>query len=463
MVGDPIFWAAALVRELALFAAAGFLIGGIDDLIVDLIWLGSSGWRSLLVYRRRPRATAATLPVPREAGRLVVFVPAWSEEEVIGQTIGAALERLRHPDWRLYVGCYPNDPATIAAATGAAGADPHVRLVVGERPGPTNKADCLNTLWRALLADEARDGAPVKAVILHDAEDAVHADELRLYDSLIERFDMVQIPVHAEVMRGRGLWAALVSGHYCGEFAEAHAKQVVVREAVGAAVPSAGVGTAIRRAMLARIVEQPSGPFDGDSVTEDYELGLKIGAVGGRGAFVRLLAADGQGMVAVHACFPHHFVASARQKARWTAGIALAGWDRLGWRGGLTERWMRMRDRRAPLAAFLLAAAYVALVGWALVGVAALLTGRPVTIRLPAWLIVANLVLLGWRFAMRAWLVGRSHGVAMAMLTPLHMLIGNLVAMAAAVRALWLYVELLRHGRLRWDKTEHVLPIDPTA
>ena len=45
-------------------------------------------------------------------------------------------------------------------------------------------------------------------------------------------------------------------------------------------------------------------------------------------------------------------------------GIALAGWDRLGWSGGLAERWMRLRDRRALLAALVLAAAYVALVGW---------------------------------------------------------------------------------------------------
>jgi adsorption protein B len=463
MAADPIQCVAALVRELAIFAAAGFLAGGIDDLVVDLVWLARSAWRSLVVYPRYPRASAATLSPPTQAGRLVIFLPAWAESAVIGHTVRLALDRLRHPDWRLYVGCYPNDGATVAAVEAAAGQDRHVRIVVGDRPGPTNKADCLNTMWRALLADEAREGVQAKAIILHDAEDLVHPDELRVYDSLIERFDMVQLPVHAEVMRGRGLWAALVSDHYCGEFAEAHAKQVVVREAVGAAVPSAGVGTAISRGMLDAIVEHADGPFDGDSVTEDYELGLKIGAAGGRGAFVRLAATDGRGLVAVHACFPHHFTASCRQKARWTAGIALAGWDRLGWRGGLAERWMRLRDRCAPLAALVLAAAYAALLGWVVLAVGAWLTGEAAPIRLPRGFTLTNLELLGWRVVMRSWIVGRSHGIGMALLAPVHMLIGNFVSMASGARAVGLYIELLRLGRLRWDKTEHVLSLDPVA
>ena len=45
-------------------------------------------------------------------------------------------------------------------------------------------------------------------------------------------------------------------------------------------------------------------------------------------------------------------------------GIALAGWDRLGWSGGLAERWMRLRDRQSLLAAILLCAGYLALLLW---------------------------------------------------------------------------------------------------
>ncbi|PXA84340.1 glycosyl transferase family protein [Nostoc sp. 3335mG] len=455
---DPILALENCARELALFAAAGFLIGGLDDLLIDLIWIARSLWRRIAIYSRYDRATAANLAPPAQPGRLAIFVAAWQEAAVIGAMVETALARLRHPDWRLYIGCYPNDPDTAAAIERAAKGDPHVRIVVGDRPGPTTKAGCLNWIWHAMLADEAASGVTVKAVVLHDAEDIVHADELTVYDALIERFALVQIPVHALPVRGYGLWAELVSGHYCGEFAEAHGKQVVVREAVGAAVPSAGVGCAVDRSVLATITGGRDGPFDPDSLTEDYELGLRIGAMGERGAFVRLPAADGKGVVAVHACFPHEFWASVKQKSRWVTGISLAGWDRLGWRGGLAERWMRLRDRRALLAALVLAAAYAAMPMWGLAWGITAIANRPMDVTIPSLLVTANLSLLAWRVVMRAAITGRAYGWKMAALTPVHMLIGNAVAMAAAWRALILYAGLVHHGRLRWDKTAHVFP-----
>ncbi len=277
---DPVLLVGIVVRELAVFAAIGFLLGGLDDLVIDLIWIGRTTWRSATIYTHHPRADAATLAPPASPGRLAIFVAAWQEDAVIGGMVANALACLRHPDWRLYVGCYPNDPATIAAIERTAAGDSHVRIVVGNAPGPTTKAGCLNWIWQAMVADERTDGMPVKAVVLHDAEDIVHADELTLYDALIERFALVQIPVHPLIVPGVGLSGALISGHYCGEFSEAHGKQVVVREAVGAAVPSAGVGCAIARDVLGTIAGASDGPFDPESLTEDYELGLRIGAAG---------------------------------------------------------------------------------------------------------------------------------------------------------------------------------------
>jgi adsorption protein B len=71
---------------------------------------------------------------------------------------------------------------------------------------------------------------------------------------------------------------------------------------------------------------------------------------------------DGSGeLVATREYFPDSFDAAVKQKARWMVGIAFAGWDRMGWQGGVTERWMRVRDRRAAIAAFVLLAAYLSL------------------------------------------------------------------------------------------------------
>lgn len=139
-----------VVHEAMLLAACGFLLLGASDLAVDLIWLGRAGARRC---RRFVRASAATLAPPACPGLLAVFIPAWDESVVIGDMLSATLARFGEADYRLYVGCYPNDPATIAAVEAIG--HPRLRLVVGPRPGPTTKADCLNQLWAALLADEA--------------------------------------------------------------------------------------------------------------------------------------------------------------------------------------------------------------------------------------------------------------------------------------------------------------------
>lgn len=73
---DPILALESCARELALFAAAGFLIDGTDDCVVDLIWLSRSFLRRMFVYSRHPRATAASLTPPAEPGRLAIFVAA---------------------------------------------------------------------------------------------------------------------------------------------------------------------------------------------------------------------------------------------------------------------------------------------------------------------------------------------------------------------------------------------------
>ena len=248
--------------------------------------------------------------------------------------------------------------------------------------------------------------------MLHDAEDVVHPLELKIFDRLIDRAAVIQLPV-LPLVDPHSRW---ISGHYCDEFAEAHVKELVVREAVGAAIPLAGVGCAIARKPLAPLAAMQDGqPFAGSSMTEDYEVGLRIGALGLKTMFVRIPARPGErGVVASRGHFPATLGAAVRQKARWLGGIALAGWDRLGWRGGLGERWMRMRDRRGPLAALLLLAAYGAALLWSQMWLAEAL-GAPIQARLdPALvtLLTINGWLLAWRVLMRACFTASAYGVA---------------------------------------------------
>lgn len=447
-------WLDVGVRELALFAACGFLLGGIDDLLVDLAWLyhrlrSGSSERSL-----------AQLPTPASPGRFAIFVPAWEEAGVIGAMLRTALDRIDHPAYRIYVGCYPNDRATIDAVARIAERDDRIRLVIGTRPGPTTKADNLNGLWRALLRDDAAEGVTTLAVVLHDAEDVVDPAELRVHAALLPAYPLVQIPVVPLIDRQ----ARLVSGHYADEFAESHGRHLVLRAALGAGLPLSGVGCAIATPVLLALESAHGAPFDDASLTEDYELGLRAAALGYRSCFARVTDDRGR-LVAVRAFFPSTIHTAVVQKSRWMTGIALAGWDRIGWARWwqVADHWMRMRDRRASLAVILLAAAYLAIVGWAVSLSAHALHGStpPEIGPILRVLLLVNMGMLLWRLAWRVADTTRTYGWREGLWAVPRAFVGNVIALLAARRAIVRYASILAGAAPRWDKTAHVFPSAP--
>ncbi len=453
---DIIFvWLEFCQHELLLFGAVGLLIGAIDDFCVDLIWLCRAGFRRMLYYRQSPPLRAKQLPPPLKPGILAVFVPAWQEAAVIEDMLSRCIRAWGggSSKFSIYVGCYPNDPDGIAAIGRAAAADKRIKMVISPHDGPTTKGDCLNQIWRVMTADELQHGYKVKAVILHDAEDFVHADELILYDYLLEKGHIVQLPVVPERVPN-SIW---ISGHYCDEFAEAHGKSLVVREAIGASLPLAGVACAIDRGILGRLAfANGNQPFDQESLTEDYELGLRIGALGCRAIMARVFD-ENNILVATRACFPHTLDTAVRQKTRWLTGIALAGWDRLGWKGGLAEFWMRLRDRKAMLAAVILLAVYLCL----LLTVVLLIANSVglyhhksfgVGLRQLLWL---NGCFLLWRILWRAGFVAALYGPFEAILSVPRMLVSNVIAMIAARKAVMAYIRSCFGAPLAWDKTSH--------
>lgn len=244
-------------------------------------------------------------------------------------------------------------------------------------------------------------------------------------------------------------------------FGEAHAKQLVVRAALGAGLPLAGVGCAIRIDALEALATAHGDPFDASSLTEDYEIGLRLNAMGMSACFARLRHDDGQ-LVAVRAYFPSTIRAAVTQKARWITGIALAGWDRIGWGRplDLSEHWMRLRDRRAPIAVIVLAAAYFALLCWTLSWALHAVFRIPSPAVSPgvATLLMVNAALLAWRLAMRAAITARLYGLREGAWSIPRVLVANYIALLAARRAVARYLATLKGAPQRWDKTDHVFP-----
>lgn len=439
-------------HELMLFASVGILLIGLDDLLLDAVWLAT----------RRRAAMPSRLGGTRVVdGTFAVFIPAWDEAAVLPAMLRRTLAAWDGEDFRLYVGCYPNDAATLFAVSPLIARDPRLRLVIGRADGPTTKGDNLNRLWAALLDDERIEGRRFAAAVLHDAEDYVHWSELALYRAMLADHAMVQIPV-VPMIRERATW---VGGHYADEFAEAHGKELAVRSRLGLPIPSAGVGCALSRGALSLLAFHRGGqPFRADSLTEDYEVGMLIGAHGLSARFVAATAGAGDPIVS-RGSFPGRADAAMRQKARWIAGIALEGWDHLGWGAvaegsgarGWAARWMLWRDRRAPLAAIIILAAYAGLLmtGWDMLGQKMFGWPAPAIDEGLRLLLAFAGTLLLWRLGMRCHFTARWYGRREGLFALPRAFVANVIAILAARRAVTIYCRMLRSGEVVWDKTDH--------
>lgn len=440
-------WIQFARHELLLFAAFWFIVGAIDELAVDFTWL----WLRLLGQAKAVRLPGRCEGLPLK-GRAAVLVPAWQESQVIGLMIRHTLSAW--PQWQLslYVGCYRNDAATLAAAVSASGGDPRLRIVIHDAHGPTTKADCLNRLYAALRDDETRSGVPFSTVVLQDAEDMVHPAGLAVIDRALGDADFVQLPVRPEIQPG----APWISGHYADEFTESHAKALIVRDSLGAALPAAGVGCGFSRSRLFTMERAGVGPFSSECLTEDYELGMLIGHNGGKSRFLRLRDSEGR-LVATRSFFPCQMDEAVRQKSRWIQGIALQGWDRLGWKGRLVDHWMALRDRRGPLTALVLFVAYMLVVIEGLLGLgrlAGVTLPLPLSPELRAMLLFSTAA-FGWRLAFRFAFTAHEYGWREGLRSVVRMPIANVIAILAGRRAMFAYLRSLRGESVSWDKTAH--------
>ena len=451
-IAAALHWLSLAERELLLFAGFWMAIGLLDEFAVDAVWL----WCKLTGRARTTHLPEGYGAQPL-AGPAAIMIPAFQESAVIGTTVAHMLRVWPQRELVVYVGCYRNDPATLAAAMAGAAHDSRLRIVVHGADGPTTKADCLNRLYRALCDDEQRRGRRFRTVVLHDAEDMVHPAAVQAIDAAIAGHDFVQLPVRP-VIQPESRW---IAAHYADEFVESHAKAMVVRNTLGAAIPAAGVGCGFSREALGGLDRQRRregalGPFAPECLTEDYELGIALSRKGHRGAFLRLRDAGGE-LVGTSSYFPDRLDAAVRQKTRWIHGIAFQSWDRMGWDLRPLELWMALRDRRGPLTALVLAAAYLLLVilgvltvaGW--LGYPSALSASPAA----RWFLAVGMAGVIWRGVLRAVFTGREYGLAEGLRAIFRIPLANVIAIMAGRRALVAYFRALHSGKIAWDKTSH--------
>jgi adsorption protein B len=464
------------MRAFTLPVCGSILLNGLDDLFIDLNYY----FRGLFHdadARIRVKDLKDTPPK-----RIALLVPAWQEAGVIRQMLELNLRTLDYPTqyYDIFVGTYRNDTATQKKVDEVARRVPNVHKVVTPHDGPTVKADNLNWVYQGIQMLEKQRGQRFDILLMHDAEDIIHPLALRLYNYLIPEHDFVQTPVFPL----ESPWYKFVAATYKDEFTEHHLKDMLVREHIGGLVPSAGVGSGFARDAFEDIaLAHSQEAFNVKSLTEDYEIGLKFRLAGKKAYFARRAVQKvvevEKGIfrkrkvrmvedeyIATREFFPDSFSFAVRQRSRWVLGIAIQGWEQVGWSGPPPVLYCLWRDRKALFTNFFSVFAYLVLlycIGRYALGA---VTGNPWSIEnifppgtLLWWLVMANTLVLVWRVAMKFITVYKVYGVLHGVLSVPRFFVANIINFMATSKAVRQYINHKITGEpLRWLKTDHVFP-----
>lgn len=440
-------WVAGCLIPLAIWV----LISGLDDLVLDVVFI--TDW--LRSRKRAPVDTADSVPDTR----IAIFLPLWREHAVVEGMLEHNLAAARYRLFDVFVGTYPNDELTTDAVRGCEERFPNVHLANCPHDGPTSKADCLNWIYQHMLLYEEQHGVRFEFVVTHDAEDIIHPDSLRWISHYGRDYDMVQIPV---LPFPTGLHE-FTHGVYCDEFAESQTKDLRSRQTLGGFMPSTGVGCAFSRRALEKLAEvYANRVFEPESLTEDYENGLRIYRLGYPQLFVPIRMSD-RSFVATREYFPQRWQAAVVQRTRWITGIALQTWQRYGW--SADQIYWFWRDRKALVGNLITPFTNLIFVYGACTwtwsqaqgrtwGMAALVGNS--TVR---WLYLSLMALQVYRLLFRIVCVSRLYGWKFGVLAPLRVPWGNWINFLATVAALTRFASAKVRGHpLLWIKTEHSYP-----
>ncbi|WP_172795276.1 glycosyltransferase [Polycladidibacter hongkongensis] len=444
-----------------LFAAYVFFASGVDDLFIDgLFYLKVNKDTGVAAKRTEDQLLKATGSPP--ISPMAIMLPAWDEANILVPAVTNMMETLDYPSYHVFLGVYPNDPETIAAANRLKEKDHRIHVVTTSHPGPTCKADCVNQILSAIIAFETEHAIVFKGVVMQDAEDVLNPRLLHICNAALENYDVIQVPVLSLPRRRRDI----VGCHYMDEFAEFHSKEAVVREYLSHTVSGAGVGTCFSRRAIIIAREQFGTVFNTSSLTEDYDFSMRMHSHGIRHHMLWLTSkVPGRTTkyAATQELFPNRFWASVRQKTRWTIGIAFQGWSQLGWKGTWAQRYFFWRDRKMIFFSHAILIGYFAILLylglWIYSALDPFAYQVPPLLREdhPLWIVIwFNLFLLLHRLVQRSIFTWFHYGKRYLPLIVVRYFLAILINYVAMIRATRIWLRHKRTGEtIGWDKTTH--------
>lgn len=442
-----------MVISLAAILIVLYFLLGVDDFLVDLF---------AFIFKAKPKSISRVdfeniKNLPEK--KLSLMVASWKEADVIARMVSGNLNQIHYTNYKIYLGVYPNDILTVEQAFQMKLKYPSkIEVIVNSKDGPTSKGQMLNYMFGEIIRSESISGQYSDAFVIHDSEDIIHPYGFKIMNWKLLENDFVQIPVFSLPLEGK----YLVGGTYADEFAEHHTKDMILRDKLGSYVPSAGVGTAISRELVLKYFKENSGEvLFSDCVTEDYVLGSFAKRYGFKSTFACYTYKNSQDeneFIATREFFPKKFDRSVRQRSRWIVGIAFQSARYLKWQGSFIDKLFFWRDRKSPYAYF------VNLVGllWAIpIGIDSVFFDENLTLTpLLQALLYINLFFMINRLFQRAKAATRLYGLRFAVLSPLRLIVANIINTLASYKAYTQFKASEKTGEaVQWIKTDHELPV----
>jgi adsorption protein B len=438
---------ATAIQIIGLIVTLAFIVFGIDDFL----------WDAYVVVRNARGARIDSKALDKKPPKmLAITIAAWHEDAVLGDVVGNLVESANYPQdmYRVFLGVYPNDPATIAVASALAAKYRNVVKIVNVHDGPTSKADNLNHVMHEIIAYEKAHNLRFAGITIHDSEDVIHPLELKMTNLLIDDYDALQFPVFPlmKMPRFGNFFQTITAGTYADEFAEHHFRTLVIRDRYSF-VPSAGTGFCLRRSFLDTYGDGQGTILPQDSLTEDYKLSLSMHIAGYRVHYVleRVPRVGAWGRrswdyIATRSMFPRKFKLAVRQKTRWMYGITMQSaslHDVFADNGlGFNDRAFLYKDLKSKFSNFVLLPGYLV---FAYFIVQIFIPQLPVMypyLSFEWWLCVFLLIMMVERQFMRARAIANVYGRRMMFfaclfppLFPIRLIWGNVINLCATFNA----------------------------
>lgn len=436
----------------------------LDDMFVDVLAIFVKAWPRKITQMEFDHMNGL------DQKRIAIMIANWHESDVLERMVAGNIKNIDYQNYEILLGVYPNDYETKKVALAAEKKYRNVRVIVNEMNGPTSKGQMINQMVKFVdTYNRSFRSRPYDLVITHDAEDVIHRYALKLINLRSLECDFIQIPVFSlETPLSK-----LTAGIYMDEFTDSHTKNLLVRDHYNAGVPSAGVGTAVSRSAITRLLEFQNGYFlKENTLTEDYFLGLTCYDLNIKARFIAeyfeyVDVKTGElkrDYVATREFFPQKVKASVKQKTRWIMGICLQSFEQENRKSkNLVGAYFLWRDRKglwsAPLFVSTLIFTVYFLGSYLINGVWPTTDYEPYNDVL-VFLMWTNLVVAVLRIVERFVLVSKVYNLATASLVPVRWIVSNFINNYATFNAVFQWSRSKIRGEVpKWAKTDHIIPV----